>query len=158
MPRPTLGQMERSYAALTVGVIRSMDDAKAQRAFEGLAEREEEIAIEISGEAQEFAAWAEITLEFDTFFVDATGQRDSDFVHPIFTYGAYIPSGGPVALSACVLKWITNKRNETTGCTLAVGVAASDTARKFQGELHAVFSGYGAPADDYGDMTSIDVQ
>lgn len=150
MGRPTMRQVEESLASVTIGTVRSIEGAKAQRALEGLAEREEQLKIDVSGNAEEFTTWVEVEIEFETIFVDATGQRDSDFVTPHFYYGSYVPVGGPVGLVACVTEWVTNDRNETTGCTLAIGCQASDVARKFKGELHAVFQGYGVPVDDYG--------
>lgn len=152
MPAPQVGQIENTVRGLTVGMIRALDSAKAQRALEGLAERVEQFQIEVFGQAEEFASWSFAKVKFETVFVDGRGQRDSELLRPHFTYGAYIPVGGPVDLSACVTEWEVNDRQETIGCTLAIGTAASDVARKFRGELHAEFSGYGAPVLDYGDI------
>lgn len=157
MGRPTLRQVDESFAALTIGTVRAIDEAKRQRMFEGLAEREEQLKIEVTGRGEEFPSWAYADIEFETVFVDATGQRDSDFDKPHFYYGAYVPIGGPIGLIACVTRWDTNDRGEVTGCRLAIGAQATDVASNFQGELHAVFQGYGAPADVY-DSDSLDVE
>lgn len=157
MAAPEMRQIEDSMNSMTIGAVRSIEGARAQRALEGLAEREEQMKIAVSGQAEEFNSWTTVEIEFETVFVDATGQRDSDFTRPHFYYGSYVPVGGPVGLVACVTEWKTSDRNETWGCNLAIGCQASDVARKFQGELHAVFQGYGVPADIY-DMTNFDVE
>lgn len=156
MGRPTLRQVEDSFASLTIGTVKAIDESKRQRLFEGLAEREEQFKIEVTGRGEEFPSWSSVTLEFETVFVDATGQRDSEFDRPHFYYGAYVPVGGPVGLIACVTAWTTNDRNETTGCRLSIGAQATDVARTFSGELHAVFQGYGAPVNVY-DAENLDV-
>lgn len=149
MGAPNMRRVDESMASLTIGVPRSLESAKAERALEGLAEREEQIKIEVSGRAEEFNSWTLVEVEFETVFVDATGQRDADFTEPHFYFGSYVPIGGPVGLMACVTAWHKTDRNEVTGCTLAIGCQASDVARTFKGELHAVFQGYGVPSDDY---------
>lgn len=153
MPRPETGQLERAIRSLTIGTVKAMDSRKVQRRLEGLTEREEEYQIEVSGRGEEFPSWSEVHIQFENVYVDATGQRDSDLIRPHFYYGAYVPVGGPIGLMACVTRWDVNSRNETTGCMLSIGAVATDVARKFRGELHAVFHGYGAPQDVYGDLT-----
>lgn len=156
MGKPTMRNVDESFHSLTIGAVRSIESARAQRALEGLAEREEQMKIAVSGRAGEFSSWSEVEIEFETVFVNATGQRDSEFTTPHFYYGAYVPVGGPVGLIACVTEWKTNKRDETTGCVIQIGCQSSDVPRKFSGELHAVFQGFGVPADLY-DMTNLDV-
>lgn len=157
MPKPTLGGVRDSIDALQIGTVRGINARQRQRELEGLMEREDQFAIEVSGRGEEFPSWTTVTLNFDVHFVDATGQRDADFDRPIFSYGAYIPVGGPVGLLACVTRWDIGKQNETTGCQLAIGAVATDQARKFRGEIHAVFQGYGAPKDAYGDGANQDI-
>lgn len=153
MPRVEENALNRSIKGIMIGAQRRMDAAKRQRRLEGLREFEERYAIDISGRAEEFPSWSEVHLRFAMTHVDATGQRDSWLIRPHFVYGAYIKRGGPVGIIACVTRWDVNKRNETTGCMLAIGALATDQARKFSGELHACFQGYGAPAEVYGSDT-----
>lgn len=141
---------------LMIGTVKRMDSARAQRQLEGLQEYEERFAIDISGRGEEFPEWDEVHIKFGIDYVDATGQRDSWIVRPHFTYGAYIGHGGPVGIMACVTRWDINDRNETTGCMLSMGAVATDVARKFRGEVHACFQGYGAPTESYGDLTQFD--
>lgn len=146
------GGTARAVRGLTLGVMKAASRAKEQRELEGLAEIEEQIKVDVSGSAQEFPAWTQLRLEFDSVFIDASGQRDTEFDRPHFTYGAVVEKGGPTGLLACVTSWEVNDRDEVTGCILAVSAVSTDSARRFQGELHARFQGYGMPADAYGGM------
>jgi hypothetical protein len=150
------GRLDRSIQALTLGRVRGESEAKRQRQLEGLAEREDQFSIAVTGRGEEFPAWTETHINFNVTFVDATGQRDVPFDRPHFTYGVYIEDGGPVGLLACVTRWDVNTRNEVTGCMLSIGAVATDYARTFRGELHARFQGYGAPVEAYGDETQYD--
>lgn len=151
MAQGGLDKLASSLDNLTIGVVKGLAAKRAQDALEGLQEIEHQVKLEISGRGEEFPVWAEVDVAFDVEFVDATGQRDSAFDRPHFTYGAVITKGGPVGVHACVLQWKISDRNEVVGCKLAVGAAATDVARRFSGELHCRFQGYGAPADVYGD-------
>lgn len=149
-------KLARSMKALTIGVVRGVDQAKAQRELEGLAEYEEQFKIDISGRAEEFPIWSQTDLKFGVDFVDASGQRDSPYDRPHFTYGCYVEEGPPVGVLACVIRWDVNDKEETIGCRIAIGAVASDRSRNFKGELHARFQGYGAPTDSYGDLSQGD--
>lgn len=151
-PRTDLDRLDRTLNSITIGAIRSIEQRKVQQQLEALTEREEHILVDVEGRAEEFPSWQEVDLDFDVTFVNGSGMRDSDILRPVFTFGTYIPQGGPVGLLACVTKWKVNDRDETHGCVLAVGAVATDVATRFRGELHAVFSGYGAPTDVYGDL------
>lgn len=150
------GRLDRTYRHLTIGQVNGMSSRRLQRELEGLREFEDQFKIEIAGRGEEFPVWTEVHLKFNIDFVDATGQRDSPFDRPHFTYGAIIESGGPIGLDACVTRWDVDDRNQTTGCMLSIGARATDFARKFRGELHARFQGYGAPTEAYGDPTNYD--
>lgn len=147
------GSAGRAVRGLTLGVLNHAKRAKEQRELEGLTETEENIKVDVVGLAEEFPEWTEVRLDFETVFIDAAGQLDTEFDNPHFTYGGCSFKGGPVGILACVTKWIENDRGETVGCLLAISAVATDQARKFRGELHARFQGYGAPADAYGGLT-----
>jgi hypothetical protein len=151
------GQVDRTLRGLTFGRVRGGNARQAQRELEGLQEYELQYKIAIAGTAEEVVAWSEVPLRFDVEFVDAAAQREAPFDRPHFTYGAYIESGGPVGIHACVTRWTMGKRNEVIGCIIAIGPVATDQSRRFRGELHARFQGYGAPAESYGDPTMYDV-
>lgn len=152
MPVPT-GNSGRAVRGLTLGVSSAMKRAKEQRELEGLADTEENIKVDVVGRAEEFPIWTQVHIEFETVFIDASGQRDTEFDRPHFTYGAVVEKGGPLGIIACVTSWDVNNRDEVTGCVLGISAIATDQGRRFQGELHARFQGYGMPADAYGGLT-----
>jgi hypothetical protein len=149
---PETGSAARAVRGLTLGVLTHAQRAKEQRELEGLSEIEELVKVDVVGRAEEFPIWTQVHLEFETVFIDAAGQLDTEFDEPHFTYGAVVTKGGPLGLVACVTKWDKNDRGEVTGCILGISAISTDHGRKFQGELHARFKGYGMPADIYGGL------
>lgn len=145
------GRLGRALQGLTIGVAKSINDAIDQKALEQLQEVEEQFQIEIGGNAEEFPVWDTVDLDFDTHFIDATGQRPSPFDRPHMTFGGEIETATPVGIFATVLGWKVNDRGETVGCNLAVGVAATDLSTKFKGRVHVTFQGWGSsPESIYG--------
>ena len=147
------GNVERAVRGLTLGVMSAAKRAKEQRELEGLSHIEENIKVDVVGRAEEFPIWTQVHLEFETVFIDASGQQDTEFDRPHFTYGAVVTKNGPVGILSCVVDWDVNDREEVTGCILAISAVATDHGRRFQGEVHARFQGYGMPADAYGGLT-----
>lgn len=148
----TQQRLQQATKGLTIGVVQAMDRFFTEKALEALREVDEQFKIAISGRAEEFPVWDQVDIKFGTTFVDATGQRDSPFDRPHFTYGAEITSGKPVGVMATVMKWKVNEKAETIAARVAVGVVATDLSTKFEGLVHLTFQGYGAPVDVYGDV------
>jgi len=149
MAHPAIQRLEQSMKGITLGTVRDLKAAEDAAQKDGLIEREEQFQIGISGRAEEFLDWETVDIKFGTCFVDATGDRDSELDRPIFVYGAEIETPTPVGIMACVMEWRTTERNETIGCKLAIGVAASDRSVRFKGTVHASFQGYGQPLNTF---------
>jgi hypothetical protein len=147
MPEPGIDRLGQAMRGLTIGTVESMRDFDRKRRMDGLQEIEEQIHIVVSGRAEEFADWDTTLIEFETKFVDATGQRSSAFDRPHFTYGAVILTGPPLAIVACVTDWKTTGANETVGAKVAVGCLATDKAAKFKADVHLSFQGFGSSRD-----------
>ncbi len=145
MGAPKTNRLDAAMRGLTIGVVKGVEERRRRIERDGLRERDEQIRIPISGRAEEFASWSTVEVEFETNWVDATGQRDSPFVTPHFTYGSYLTKGPDVVVVANVVGWNVNDRNETVGATIRVGALGTDTPQEFRGELHATFSGFGQP-------------
>jgi hypothetical protein len=147
------GRLDRAMQGLTIGVAKSVNDALKQKQLEQLQEVEEQFQVEVGGQAEEFPIWDSIDLKFDTRFIDATGQRPVPFDRPHMTYGSEVESQQPVGVFVHVNGWNVNDKGETVGCTLAVGVAATDLSTKFKGRVHVTFQGWGAaPESIYGNV------
>lgn len=149
------GALERSMHALTFGVAREITTRANKLRETRLEEREQEFQVSIEGSAGTEIAWSDVRLDFAVDFVNATGQRHSPYTEPTFTYGYEIETRTPVMIFACVTKWLKDDRETVTGVELSVGtLSGTSSPIKFSGALHAIFSGYGAPAEDESDEDS----
>jgi hypothetical protein len=151
MPGPGLQKLERSFKALRIGSVRDMQRYQWRAEEDGLIERDEQVRIAVAGVAEEFFKWTEVALKFTTVFVDATGQRDSPHIRPHLSVGAEVYTPTPVALTATVMDWRTNDRNETVGARIAIGVSSTDLPTKFKGAVHLTFQGFGQPLNTFND-------
>ena len=151
MPEPVLQSLERSFKALRVGAVRDGQGLRQRAEEDGLIERDEQVRLAVSGVAQEFFSWQTVDIAFSTVFVDATGQRDSPFDRPHLSVGSELYTPVPVAVTAVVMSWQTNDRNETLGAKVALGVSSTDQATKFKGSVHLTFQGFGQPKNTFDD-------
>lgn len=135
-------RLKNALEGITIGVISDAEEMRKLRLLDGLREIEEQVHLEFAGRAEEFAAWKTVEVSFANNFVDATGQRDSPFDRPHFTYGAELETSQPAGVLATVMEWVTNDRNETLGAKIAIGVLATDTAVRVRGQVHLTFQGY----------------
>lgn len=136
-------RLKSALEGITIGVVTDLEDFRKLRSVDGLIEMEEQVRLEFSGRAEEFASWTEEDIGFANHFVDATGQRDSPFDTPQFYYGAEQETPTPVGVLATVMRWRTNNRNEIVGARMAIGVLATDRAVRVRGLIHLTFQGYG---------------
>jgi len=151
MPEPGLQKLERSIKQLRIGAVRDTQRINQKAEADGLIERDEQFVVGVSGVAEEFFSWEQLELTFATVFVDATGQRDSPLTRPHISVGSELYTPIPVSITAVVMGWKTNERNETLGAKVAIGVASTDQATKFKGAVHLGFQGFGQPLNTFGD-------
>lgn len=151
MPAPNLQKLERSFKAVRIGAVRDVQRLQRRAQDDGLIERDEQVQFELTGVAQEFFSWQTIEVSFTTIFVNASGQRDSPFARPHIAVGAELYTSTPVGITAVVMGWKTNERDETLGAKVALGVSSTDQATKFRGAVHLTFQGYGQPLNTFND-------
>lgn len=151
MPEPSLHHLERGLTQLRIGAVRDMQAITKRAHDDGLIERDEQFHIGVAGVAEEFFSWSEIEVNFATIFVDATAQRDSPFNRPHIAVGSELYTATPVSITAVVMSWRTNDRNETLGAKVAIGVASTDKTTKFKGAVHLTFQGFGQPINTFND-------
>ncbi len=142
MAAPDGDRLARALQGLTIGVVNDLQDFEKLRQQDGLREIDQQFWVEFSGHAEEFASWREVDIDFDQFFVDATGNRDSPFDRPHFTYGYVLDTPTPVGILAAVMRYRTNQRGEVVGARIAVGVLSTDQAVKVRGRVNLTFQGY----------------
>jgi hypothetical protein len=141
---------------LSIGVVRDQQEFEDQIKVDGLQEKEQQFWVEVSGRAEEFASWAKTEVEFEQHYVDATGDRDSPFDRPHFTFGAVLDTSTPVALFATVMEYLTNDRNETVGAKVAIGMLATDRATNVKGRVNLTFQGYCQAPSGFADDIGVD--
>lgn len=155
MPDPQIQALEKSFKQIRIGAVRDVERIRDRAESDGLIERDEQFHLVISGVAEEFYDWQYVDINFATVFVDATGQRDSPFDRPHVSVGSELYTSTPVAITATVMSWRTNERNETLGAKVAVGAASTDRATKFKGAVHLTFQGFGQPLNTFDDAELI---
>lgn len=148
------GALERSLRGLSLGVIRDVEREKAKFSDVRLQEGRQEFQVPIQGTAYQGVVWGQVALKFDFVFHNATGQRDSPYTRPQFTYGVVIEKADkdapavPIIVS-CLCEYDVDERESTRGAVIHVGVhSPTATPRDFEGFLHVTFSGYGAQLED----------
>lgn len=143
MPEPDNNRLQKAMKGIVIGTVQDLQDFEKEAKLNGLQEVEEQLWVDFAGRAEEFAAWSMKELEFVNHFVDATGQRDSPFDRPHFTFGSVVDTPTPVVVSAVVMAYKTNERNETVGANVALGILASDLSVNVRGRVNLTFQGYG---------------
>lgn len=151
MPDPLINELERSFKNIRLGAVKDVNRIRERAESDGLIERDEQFHIIVSGVAEEFFSWQEVEITFSTVFVDATAQRDSPFDRPHISVGSELYTSTPVSITATVMEWKTNERNETLGAKIAIGVASTDQSTKFKGAVHLTFQGFGQPLNTFND-------
>lgn len=155
MAKP-VGQLERSLAALTIGVQRSM----GRRAQAGLSERAGEVTqqvqLPLSGSAALAPAFVDLAVTWRLPFTFAPQQRLSNFQVPQFSYGIEFVEApdGIVTLHASVLGWNKDARNWIVGAVVRVVVQAPGSGETntvdYSAVAHLSFQGYAAQPEDTG--------
>lgn len=142
----TQGRLQKSLGAMTFGVVRQMNEKREGLDKTRMMEREQEFQIPISGEASSVAVWDEVELTFRVEFLPATGQRDSPYEFPTFTFGYELETKDPVGILAYVKEWRQDDRDTIYGAVVNVGAFLGQN-QPFRGRLHMLFSGYGSPIE-----------
>lgn len=146
-------RVNRSLAALTVGMQRAHDELQLDQAQLGAGETEQQWKLEVAGEAGGKIAYQTTTISFDERFYPAADRRDSDFDRPIFTFGYEMLTGAPVMITAAVTRWVADEYT-VTGAEVAIGIVQPGASgkTKFKALVHLVFQSWAGPTinDDEG--------
>jgi hypothetical protein len=163
MPRPQ-GALNRSLAALTIGVVKGMQAREQTLSRTTLSDMAQHAQIDIEGLVGQHPYSYMVPVSFPVPYVYAPVQHDSDLENPHFNFGIELGQAPSSALSAaaptdhpiilCQLAgWITNGDGFTTGANIVVTswIPGASKKRKFSATAHLSFWGYGAPTDDADD-------
>lgn len=140
-------QLERSLAAVTIGMVRQRTAHERNRRDNALQEIEQQFQTPFSGEAGTALSDDDqrFSFTFDSPFVYAPGNRDSDLDVPQFSFGAQVR--GAVQLTGHVTEWIRDPgRGVVTGASVRLVAHAPGvtTPVPFSGVAHFTFQGYAA--------------
>jgi hypothetical protein len=149
------GVTTRALMDLTVGLLQTTRARDRRDRQMGLAELVQQFQFEFSGTAGTLWGFASKTLVFEFPFYYAPGQRDPDFEHPHYWFGAEVSP--PVAVSGTVTHWVyDDKSGAVIGAAVAVGVCGAAAALAYEGTAHLTFQGMSALAEDEVDFQDIE--
>ena len=153
---PVRGEMVRTLQEIQIGAPLSMAQRLARNAEMDLHEIDLQYQVAITGVSGNVPGWGTIQIEFEWEFHYAPIQRDSRLEVPHFTYGAYVPFGGPVAVQACVVEWAVDLDTDAiTGALVAL--AALGSGEEFNGSAHLTFQGLALLREDFSDSSDLEI-
>jgi hypothetical protein len=144
----------RSATKLATGFAADVAAHTEAYADWGLAEREEQVHVDLAGTAGTDPFWAFVDIDFQHSFALDSSRRMSQLDRPHTAFGADVRSASidgvdiprAVNISAVVSDWTIHSGAAAVGCTLAICVFAI-AGCDFTAVLHASFQGYGVPRD-----------
>jgi hypothetical protein len=148
------GQLERSLAALTIGVHQAAEQRRRTLADTITGEYEQQVHVPLAGEAAAGWAFVDSAVRWEMPFLYAPLQRRVPFPAPHFGYGIEHVSGQSalVVIHAAVAGWTITDEQWYVGATVrfAVHAPAADPASPgtpYAAVAHLSFQGYATMAE-----------
>jgi hypothetical protein len=150
VPRPR-GQLERSLAALTIGVQNGVSERRKALSDTFTGEYEQQVHVPLSGQASATWGFTDQPVNWELAFLYAPLQRRVPFGTPHFTYGIEITGGQGdlVLIHAHVIGWTITEQRWYVGATVrfaACAPNATDTI-PYSAIAHLSFEGFAAVAE-----------
>lgn len=148
MPRAT-GQLERSLAALTIGLRKGMD-ARARSNAMASGEYTQQLRVPLSGQVGSAWIHQERAVTWQLPFLYAPQQRNVPFLTPQFhaSFEFVAPAKELVVLQAHINGWTQGPNGWIVGAVVRFAVqapnAATDVMVDFSVSAHLTFQGYAA--------------
>lgn len=150
MPRPQ-GQLERSLAALTIGVHQAARTRRRALLDTETGPTRQLVQVPLSGQASSGWGYTSEQVKWEQPFLYAPGQWLVPFATPHFEPGFHvIGSGGQLLLlQAHVIGWKVLDEGWTVGATIQFASCApnASAAVAFSAVAHLTFTGYATPAE-----------
>lgn len=161
------GAAMRSIRALTIGSIIASDRRRQLDRDEAMQELDQQFQLPISGVATAVPVWQDVEIAFDVTLLDAPDMRETPYSEPLVTHGVFCADD--VFVTVAVAAWIRDEQQNFAGARVRIGVVAFfedpvlmptftaqavapvETTRRFRGDIHLNFSGFGSP--DFPDNT-----
>lgn len=153
MPRPQ-GQLDRSLAALTVGVLQGKIERDDQLHHSAGREVTQQVRVPLSGAAGNGYGSAEKKVGWQFPLLWAPRQRKASFKTPHFSYGIELGTGSNtlIVIHAQVVKWTINDSRWVIGANMRFIVSApmlsSEATVNFSAVAHLSFQGWGAESEE----------
>lgn len=157
MSRP-VGTLDRTLEDLTIGFHRHVEHSKRQKSFTAPHEVEQQVRVEVAGEAGNAWGFTDRLVNWKLPFFYAPAQRDPPFETPHFSYGFEhnVQTGELIVAQASILRWIKNKSSWIVGAEVRFAVQAPNltgtSAIPYSLTSHLTFQGWAAEAEQ-GEMT-----
>jgi hypothetical protein len=149
----------RSIRRLAIDAHRHINQRKGQVDYGGMAEREEQFQIKLSGIAADYPAWATAFLPFETVFTPSNGRRQNTVQRPQVAVGYELISTGRVAqngtyvesvpegimLTGAVRGWHFGPSDVIDGADVSIAAFAPGDQINFVAFVHFTFQGFGTP-------------
>lgn len=152
MARP-MGQLERSLAALTIGVHQGTQQRRKALADTYAGDYEQQVHVPLSGTAALAWSFSDHDVQWEMPFLYAPVQHRVTFPTPHFNPGIELtgPRGDLVVIHAHVLGWTVTESQWFVGATIRFAVSApavlSTATVPFSAVAHLSFRGYAAMAE-----------
>jgi hypothetical protein len=147
------GQLERSLAALTIGVHQSVQRRRRALYDARTGDYEQQVHVPLSGQAALAWAYVDRPVQWEMPFLYAPLQHRVSFTTPHFNYGIEHTSGQDalVIINASVADWTVTDQQWYVGATIRFAVhapAADPTATMpYAAVAHLSFRGYATMAE-----------
>jgi hypothetical protein len=152
MSRP-VGSLDRTLEGLTIGFHKHVEHSKRQRSFTAPHEVEQQVRVEVAGEAGNAWGFVDKIVNFKLPFFYAPGERDPPFATPHFSYGFEhgVQTQELIVAQASVVEWIKNKSSWIVGAKVRFAVVApnltGETAIPYSLTAHLTFEGWAAESE-----------
>lgn len=149
MGRPG-GQLQRSLAALTIGVVRGVDDRENQLAPLRSGNIMQACQVDLKGRVSEKPIRGELDIHWRAPFIPDAAQNSSGLETPHFAPGVELLSTVPVIIYPQLTGWHRDTEGSFTGAKVGITawIPGSKKKQEFSAMLHCIFVGYGAPTED----------
>lgn len=152
MTRPS-GQLDRSLAALTLGVADGRQERHRALSDNRTGEYEQQVHLPIAGNAGSDPGFADATVHWEMPFLYAPAQRRVPFPTPHFTYGVEHLQATDILVSidVHVIGWVVSPEGWYTGSTVRASAHApglgAGMLEPFSAIVHLSFQGYASFAE-----------
>lgn len=143
------GQLEKSLAALTIGVHQSAQERHRALIDAHAGEYEQQVHVPLAGQAGLGWNFTDKVVNWELPFVYAPTQRRVPFATPHFTHGIeFIEAPNDLVLiTAHVVKWSISEEGWYTGATVRFACNGPNSPIKYSAIAHLSFQGYASPAE-----------